>query len=140
MAQHVGGQSASARRERHGGDYPEQVGPHAFAKERTFDWVIWITFIIFGLVVIISSIQRREMQSANFSFSKSIDTFCPIGPWIVTADEIPDPYDLDLELRVNGEKRQISNTSHMSVTIPQIISKFSPAPPQPAPPPEAAAE
>ena len=72
-------------------------------------------------------IQRREMQSANFSFSKSIDTFCPVGPWIVTADEVPDPYDLDLELRVNGEKRQISNTSHMSVTIPQIISKFSPA-------------
>ena len=72
-------------------------------------------------------IQRREMQSANFCFSKSIDTFCPVGPWIVTADEIPDPYDLDLELRVNGEKRQISNTSHMSVTIPQIISKFSPA-------------
>jgi len=72
-------------------------------------------------------IQRREMQSSNFSFSKSIDTFCPVGPWIVTADEIPDPYNLDLELRVNGEKRQISNTSHMSVTIPQIISKFSPA-------------
>lgn len=72
-------------------------------------------------------IQRREMQSANFVFSKSIDTFCPVGPWIVTADEIPDPYNLDLELRVNGEKRQISNTSHMSVTIPQIISKFSPA-------------
>ena len=72
-------------------------------------------------------IQRREMQSANFCFSKSIDTLCPVGPWIVTADEIPDPYNLDLELRVNGEKRQISNTSHMSVTIPQIISKFSPA-------------
>jgi 2-keto-4-pentenoate hydratase/2-oxohepta-3-ene-1,7-dioic acid hydratase in catechol pathway len=72
-------------------------------------------------------IQRREMESANFSFSKSIDSFCPVGPWIVTADEIPDPYNLDLELRVNGEKRQISNTSHMSVTIPQIISKFSPA-------------
>lgn len=72
-------------------------------------------------------IQRREMESANFSFSKAIDTFCPLGPWIVTADEIPDPYDLDLELRVNGEKRQISNTSHMSVTIPQILSKFSPA-------------
>ncbi|WP_297910029.1 fumarylacetoacetate hydrolase family protein [Thiomonas sp.] len=72
-------------------------------------------------------IQRREMQSANFVFSKSISSFCPFGPWIVTADEIDDPYDLDLELTVNGEKRQISNTSHMSVTIPQIISKFSPA-------------
>jgi 2-keto-4-pentenoate hydratase/2-oxohepta-3-ene-1,7-dioic acid hydratase in catechol pathway len=72
-------------------------------------------------------IQRREMESANFSFSKAIDTFCPIGPWIVTADEIPDPYNLALELRVNCEKRQISNTSHMSVSIPQILSKFSPA-------------
>ncbi len=72
-------------------------------------------------------IQRREMQSANFSFSKSIDTFCPFGPWIVTADEIPDPYNLNLELRVNGEKRQISNTSHMSVTLPQLLAKFSPA-------------
>ena len=71
-------------------------------------------------------IQRREMESKNFVFSKSIDTFCPFGPWIVTADEIEDPYNLDLELTVNGEKRQISNTSHMSVTIPQIISKFSP--------------
>jgi 2-keto-4-pentenoate hydratase/2-oxohepta-3-ene-1,7-dioic acid hydratase in catechol pathway len=71
-------------------------------------------------------IQRREMQSSNFVFSKSIDTFCPFGPWIVTADEIPDPYDLALELRVNGEKRQVSNSSHMSVTLPQLISKFSP--------------
>ncbi len=71
-------------------------------------------------------IQRREMESANFCFSKSIDTFCPLGPWIVTADEIPDPYNLALELRVNGEKRQISNSSHMSVTLPQILAKFSP--------------
>ncbi|PTW63191.1 2-keto-4-pentenoate hydratase/2-oxohepta-3-ene-1,7-dioic acid hydratase in catechol pathway [Breoghania corrubedonensis] len=71
-------------------------------------------------------IQRREMQSSNFVFSKSIDTFCPFGPWIVTADEIPDPYNLALELRVNGEKRQVSNSSHMSVTLPQLIAKFSP--------------
>lgn len=72
-------------------------------------------------------IQRREMESKNFVFSKSIDTFCPFGPWIVTADEIPDPYNLDLLLTVNGERRQVSNTSHMSVTLAQIISKFSPA-------------
>lgn len=72
-------------------------------------------------------IQRREMDSDNFSFSKSIDTFCPLGPWIVTADEIGDPYNLNMELRVNGEKRQLSNTGRMSVTLNQIISKFSPA-------------
>jgi 2-keto-4-pentenoate hydratase/2-oxohepta-3-ene-1,7-dioic acid hydratase in catechol pathway len=83
-------------------------------------------YIIFNDITA-RDIQRREMQSSNFVFSKSIDTFCPFGPWIVTADEIPDPYDLDLELTVNGEKRQVSNTSHMSVTLPQIISKFSPA-------------
>ena len=82
-------------------------------------------YIIFNDITA-RDIQRREMQSSNFVFSKSIDTFCPFGPWIVTADEIDDPYNLDLELTVNGEKRQISNTSHMSVTIPQIISKFSP--------------
>ncbi len=72
-------------------------------------------------------IQRREMQSKNFVFSKSIDSFCPFGPWIVTADEIPDPYHLDLLLTVNGEKRQISNTSRLLVTLPQLVSKFSPA-------------
>jgi 2-keto-4-pentenoate hydratase/2-oxohepta-3-ene-1,7-dioic acid hydratase in catechol pathway len=83
-------------------------------------------YIIFNDITA-RDIQRREMQSSNFVFSKSIDTFCPFGPWIVTADEIADPYDLDLELTVNGEKRQVSNTSHMSVTLPQIISKFSPA-------------
>jgi len=83
-------------------------------------------YIIFNDITA-RDIQRREMQSSNFAFSKSIDTFCPFGPWIVTADEISDPYNLALELRVNGEKRQVSNSSHMSVTIPQILSKFSPA-------------
>ena len=82
-------------------------------------------YIIFNDITA-RDIQRREMQSANFCFSKSMDTFCPFGPWIVTADEIPDPYNLALELRVNGEKRQISNSSHMSVTLPQLIAKFSP--------------
>ncbi len=71
-------------------------------------------------------IQRREMQSGVFSFSKAIDTFCPIGPWIVTADEIDDPHDLDMELRVNGQVRQKSNTSKMSVSIPQLVAYHSP--------------
>ena len=72
-------------------------------------------------------IQRREMKSKNFVFSKSIDSFCPFGPWIVTADEIPDPYQLDLLLTVNGERRQVSNTRNLLVTLPQLVAKFSPA-------------
>lgn len=71
-------------------------------------------------------IQRREMQSGVFSFSKAIDTFCPIGPYVVTADEVGDPHDLDMELRVNGQVRQKSNTSRMSVSIPQLVAYHSP--------------
>jgi 2-keto-4-pentenoate hydratase/2-oxohepta-3-ene-1,7-dioic acid hydratase in catechol pathway len=70
-------------------------------------------------------IQRREMESGVFSFCKAIDTFCPLGPWIVTADEIPDPHDLAMTLRVNGEERQVSHSSRMSVTIPEILSHYS---------------
>ncbi|MFE7036000.1 fumarylacetoacetate hydrolase family protein [Streptomyces sp. NPDC057621] len=71
-------------------------------------------------------VQRKEMESGVFSFSKAIDTFCPIGPYIVTADEIDDPHDLDMELRVNGDVRQKSNTSRMSVSIPQLVAYHSP--------------
>jgi 2-keto-4-pentenoate hydratase/2-oxohepta-3-ene-1,7-dioic acid hydratase in catechol pathway len=70
-------------------------------------------------------IQRREMRSGVFSFCKAIDTFCPLGPWIVTPDEIPDPYALDMELRVNGEVRQKSVSGNMALTIPQVIEHYS---------------
>jgi len=71
-------------------------------------------------------IQRQEMKSGVFSFCKGIDTFCPLGPWIVTADEIPNPHNLAMDLRVNGEPRQRSHSSKMSVTIPEILSHYSP--------------
>jgi 2-keto-4-pentenoate hydratase/2-oxohepta-3-ene-1,7-dioic acid hydratase in catechol pathway len=70
-------------------------------------------------------IQRREMKSGVFSFCKAIDTFCPLGPWIVTPEEIGDPHDLKMELRVNGERRQESYSGNMSVTIPEILAHYS---------------
>jgi 2-keto-4-pentenoate hydratase/2-oxohepta-3-ene-1,7-dioic acid hydratase in catechol pathway len=70
-------------------------------------------------------IQRNEMKSGVFSFCKGIDTFCPLGPHIVTADEIKDPHNLAMELRVNGESRQVSHSSKMSVTIPEILAHYS---------------
>jgi 2-keto-4-pentenoate hydratase/2-oxohepta-3-ene-1,7-dioic acid hydratase in catechol pathway len=70
-------------------------------------------------------IQRREMRSGVFSFCKAIDTFCPLGPWVVTPDEIGDPQDLRMELRVNGEPRQESHSGNMSVTIPEILAHYS---------------
>jgi 2-keto-4-pentenoate hydratase/2-oxohepta-3-ene-1,7-dioic acid hydratase in catechol pathway len=71
-------------------------------------------------------IQRREMRSGVFSFCKAIDTFCPVGPYIVTADEVGDPHALAMELRVNGAVRQKGNTSRMRLTIPQLIAYHSP--------------
>jgi 2-keto-4-pentenoate hydratase/2-oxohepta-3-ene-1,7-dioic acid hydratase in catechol pathway len=70
-------------------------------------------------------IQRNEMRSGVFSFCKAIDTFCPLGPWIVTPDEVGDPHDLDMELRVNGQARQVSNMSHMTPTVPEVLSHYS---------------
>ena len=71
-------------------------------------------------------IQREEMKSGVFCLSKSIDTFCPIGPWIVTPDEVGDPHELAMELRVNGEVRQSSHMSRMSVSVSDVISHYSP--------------
>jgi 2-keto-4-pentenoate hydratase/2-oxohepta-3-ene-1,7-dioic acid hydratase in catechol pathway len=71
-------------------------------------------------------IQRREMKSGVFSFSKGIETFCPIGPYIVTADEIADPQALAMELRVNGDVRQVGNTSQMVIDLPHLVAYHSP--------------
>ena len=94
-----------------------------FSPEEAEDYIAG--YIIFNDITA-RDIQREEMKSGVFCLSKSIDTFCPIGPWIVTPDEVGDPHDLSMELRVNGESRQVSHTSRMSVTIPEIISHYSP--------------
>ena len=59
------------------------------------------------------------------SFRKSVDTHSVLGPWLVTADEIPDPGNLDLEIAVNGEQRQKSNTSRLILSVPELIELAS---------------
>ncbi|MBI4588080.1 MAG: fumarylacetoacetate hydrolase family protein, partial [Candidatus Rokubacteria bacterium] len=56
---------------------------------------------------------------------KSLDTFCPTGPVLVTADEIPDPQALAIPLRVNGETRQSSHTSKMIFPVARCIELLS---------------
>ncbi len=94
-----------------------------FSPEEAADYIGG--YVIFNDITA-RDIQRREMRSGVFSFCKAIDTFCPLGPWIVTPEEIPDPHDLAMELRVNGEPRQVSHSRNMSVTIPEILSHYSP--------------
>ncbi len=100
----------------------KKAGKH-FGAEQARDYIGG--YVIFNDITA-RDIQRQEMKSGVFSLSKGIDTFCPLGPWIVTADEIPDPHNLAMELRVNGEPRQRSHTSKMGVTIPEIIAHYSP--------------
>jgi 2-keto-4-pentenoate hydratase/2-oxohepta-3-ene-1,7-dioic acid hydratase in catechol pathway len=99
----------------------KKSGKH-FSAEEAGDYIGG--YVIFNDVTA-RDIQRREMKSGVFSFCKGIDTFCPLGPHIVTADEIPDPHNLAMELRVNGEPRQRSHTSKMAVKIPEILAHYS---------------
>jgi len=100
----------------------KKSGKH-FGPEEAMDYVGGYT--IFNDITA-RDIQRKEMESGIFCFCKAIDTFCPIGPWIVTPDEIPNPHGLRVELRVNGEPRQQSHMSRMWTTIPEIIAHYSP--------------
>ena len=97
-------------------------GKH-FGPDEAMDYVAG--YVVFNDITA-RDIQRREMQAGVFSFCKAIDTFCPLGPWIVTADEVGDPSKLGMELRVNGEKRQTSHMSRMSTTVPEVLSHYSP--------------
>lgn len=77
---------------------------------------------VFGYTPLLDITLRGEEDR---SFRKSMDTFTPIGPLIVTADEVPDPENLDFWLTVNGETRQKSNTSYLIYGIAKLIEVYS---------------
>ncbi len=71
-------------------------------------------------------IQRREMEAQiGITLAKNFPGFAPMGPWLTTADEIPDPQRLDLRLDVDGDVRQQANTSDMMFPVAELISYFS---------------
>lgn len=80
---------------------------------------------VFGYTVIVDVSARDARRAGQWIVSKGQDTYAPMGPWIVTADEIPDPHALDLWLTKNGETMQSSNTRHMYFKIPDLISDIS---------------
>lgn len=83
---------------------------------------------VFGYFVA-NDVSARDWQfhSPTFTMGKSFDTHGPIGPWIVTADEVADPQTLDLSCHVNGEQRQASNTALMLHPIAKQIEYLSTA-------------
>ena len=81
---------------------------------------------VFGYTVI-NDVTARDVQKRHQQWfhGKSMDTFCPMGPVLVTADEIPDPQQLNVAMRINGETRQSSNTSKMIFPVDECIAVLS---------------
>ena len=107
------------------------------------DWEVEFTFVIgkggrdvpaeramehvFGYTAA-NDVSARDLQmrhGGQYFKGKSLDTFCPIGPWIVTADEIADPHTLTVALRVNGVEKQRSNTRELIFDVPATIATLS---------------
>jgi 2-keto-4-pentenoate hydratase/2-oxohepta-3-ene-1,7-dioic acid hydratase in catechol pathway len=76
---------------------------------------------------IVNDVSARDVQfsSTQWSMSKSFPTFCPLGPAIVTADEIADPHALSISLSIDGERLQNSNTRELVFKIPDLIEYLS---------------
>jgi 2-keto-4-pentenoate hydratase/2-oxohepta-3-ene-1,7-dioic acid hydratase in catechol pathway len=81
---------------------------------------------VFGYTII-NDVTARDLQKRHNQWfkGKSLDTFCPMGPMLVTADEIPDPQALAVSLRVNGQTRQSSHTAKMIFPVAQCIEVLS---------------
>ena len=81
---------------------------------------------VFGYSVL-NDVSARDLQRNHKQYfkGKSLDGACPMGPWIVTAEAIDDPHNLQILSRVNGEIKQESNTKFMIFTIPEIVAQIS---------------
>jgi 2-keto-4-pentenoate hydratase/2-oxohepta-3-ene-1,7-dioic acid hydratase in catechol pathway len=76
---------------------------------------------------IVNDVSARDIQrqTSQWSLAKSFPTFCPMGPAIVTADEVPDPHSLDIRLTIDGEILQNSNTNQFVFQIPRLVEYIS---------------
>ena len=78
---------------------------------------------------VVNDVSEREFQmkrsASQWSKGKGCDTFGPIGPWLVTSDEVKDPQNLDMWLDVNGQRRQTGNTRTMIFSVAQVVADVS---------------
>jgi 2-keto-4-pentenoate hydratase/2-oxohepta-3-ene-1,7-dioic acid hydratase in catechol pathway len=81
---------------------------------------------VFGYTIL-NDVSARDFQMATsqWMIGKTFDTFAPIGPAIVTADEIEDPHDLEISLELSGDRMQHSNTSNLIFGVPKLIAYLS---------------
>lgn len=121
---------------------PDGAVPFWPAVSEQIDWEVELGFVIgrsgsfirpdealgyvFGYTIV-NDVSARDIQNRHQQFlkGKSLDGYAPMGPWIVTADEIADPHSLPLRLRVNGKTMQDSTTADLIFKIPDILSVYT---------------
>jgi 2-keto-4-pentenoate hydratase/2-oxohepta-3-ene-1,7-dioic acid hydratase in catechol pathway len=93
--------------------------PRHVAKEDAMKFVFGYT--------IVNDVSARDfqLQTSQWLVGKTFPTFCPMGPWIVTADEIADPHNLRIGLRIDGETVQDSSTKELIFGIPELVAHLS---------------
>jgi 2-keto-4-pentenoate hydratase/2-oxohepta-3-ene-1,7-dioic acid hydratase in catechol pathway len=99
------------------------IGPKAWRVSEADGWSH-----VAGLCVgqdLSERITQMASQPPQFSMGKSFPGFAPTGPWLVTPDELANPDDLELGCAINGEEMQKSRTSHLIITVPQLVAKLS---------------
>jgi 2-keto-4-pentenoate hydratase/2-oxohepta-3-ene-1,7-dioic acid hydratase in catechol pathway len=81
---------------------------------------------VFGYTIV-NDVSARDwqMQTSQWIMGKTFDTFAPMGPCIVTADEIADPHNLEIQMEIGGELRQNSNTKELIFRIPELVAHLS---------------
>ncbi len=82
--------------------------------------------VVFGYTAL-NDLTARDLQRQHGQWfkGKSLDSSCPIGPWVVTPEELGDPHSLELRFRLNGTEKQHSNTSKMIFSVPRLIAQLS---------------
>ena len=123
------------------GPYDDIVWPTAVTKEVDYEVELGVVIgkralnvaekgaldYVMGYTVV-NDVSARDLQflgARQWDRSKSLDTFCPWGPYIVTRDEIPDPHVLQLRTILNGKEMQNSNTKNLIFNVPKIIACLS---------------
>lgn len=81
---------------------------------------------VFGYTIV-NDVSARDYQlrTSQWLMGKTFDTFAPMGPWIVSADEIPDPHTLNISLSIGGEVLQNSNTRELIFKVPELVAFLS---------------
>jgi 2,4-diketo-3-deoxy-L-fuconate hydrolase len=108
------------------GDWEVELGIVIGSTARYVDERDWLKYV--AGFCIVNDVSERAFQmerGGQWTKGKSCDTFCPMGPWLVTPDEVPNPQALELLCEVSGEMMQKGNTGNMIFTCQQIVSYIS---------------